>query len=254
VSNLAAIALILAILLFAFVAIFYGSHHINGHIDAIYTGVLDGIPMSTKHRYLNLSHMFLQQTGAIIALSAIVAIGFAGIADNVADPAVTRLAYVAAGLAGFGAVSWMFGGVSCYFQCVAAIRRDARDKPLPTVFLYVCATVVCGRVEGMVDIYACKGGDLGASCQSNDDCDPNASSLGAFCCLDAAQCGANLNQCVEDCSTYSSGGLVQEVEDAVCQDNTECGEFLFCCLVPDAARNCDFKQDQSCTCRGEPGS
>lgn len=111
------------------------------------------------------------------------------------------------------------------------------------------------RVSDEVAFYSCQSvlGDLGADCQSNAECDPNASSLGAFCCLDEAQCGPNLNQCVEDCSTFSSGGITQEFEGAECQDNTECAQGLFCCLVPDAVGNCDFNQDQSCTCRGTAG-
>jgi len=60
------------------------------------------------------------------------------------------------------------------------------------------------RTEGDVEYYACKGGDLGATCTSNNGCDPQASRLGAFCCLDAANCGPSLNQCVEDCPTCSS--------------------------------------------------
>lgn len=43
-------------------------------------------------------------------------------------------------------------------------------------------------------------------------------------------------------------------EGALCQDNNECGAGLFCCLVPDAAGNCDFTLDQSCTCRSVEGS
>lgn len=116
---------------------------------------------------------------------------------------------------------------------------------------------VLSGVDGSVEIYSCQAsmlGDLGDSCVSNNQCDPNASSLGAFCCLDAAQCGPNLNQCVEDCSEFSSEGIVQEFEGAECQNNTECAASLFCCLVPDAAGNCDFGQDQSCTCRTPTGS
>ncbi len=98
-------------------------------------------------------------------------------------------------------------------------------------------------------------GGLGDSCASTDDCDPNASSLGVFCCTeDAATCANNLGQCVEDCSQFSSGGEVGMFEGALCQDNNECGAGLFCCLVPDAAGNCDFDQDQSCTCRNQDGS
>lgn len=93
-------------------------------------------------------------------------------------------------------------------------------------------------------------GDLGATCETDDDCDPNASSLGVYCCTeDAATCGDNLGECVEDCSTFSSGGEVGMSEDAPCENNNECGAGLFCCLVPDAAGNCNFALDQSCTCR-----
>ncbi len=97
-------------------------------------------------------------------------------------------------------------------------------------------------------------GGLGDSCASTGDCDPNASSLGVFCCTeDAATCANNLGQCVEDCSQFSSGGEVGMSEGALCQDNNECGAGLFCCLVPDAAGNCDFNQNQSCTCRSQNG-
>lgn len=104
-------------------------------------------------------------------------------------------------------------------------------------------------------IYSCQQvqlGGLGDSCQSNAGCDPEASPLGVYCCLESEKCGPNLNQCVEDCSEYSSGGSVGEMQGAGCQDNSECGSGLFCCLVPDAAGNCDFALDQSCTCRSAP--
>jgi hypothetical protein len=97
-------------------------------------------------------------------------------------------------------------------------------------------------------------GDLGDSCQSTADCDPNASSLGAYCCTEnAATCGDNLGECVEDCSTFSSGGQVGVSEGELCENNNECGPGLFCCLVPDAAGNCNFALDQSCTCRNLDG-
>lgn len=108
--------------------------------------------------------------------------------------------------------------------------------------------------DGVV-LYACKGGEpLGGACTSNADCDPNASPLGVFCCLDSSDCGGDLNTCVEDCSQYSSGGVVRLGEGETCQDNSECGDGLFCCLVPDPSGNCDFGLDQSCTCRSDSGS
>jgi len=93
-------------------------------------------------------------------------------------------------------------------------------------------------------------GDLGDACEADGDCDPDASSLGVYCCTqDLATCGDNLGQCVEDCSQFSSGGQIGMSEGELCEDNNECGAGLFCCLVPDAAGNCDFALDQSCTCR-----
>jgi hypothetical protein len=60
--------------------------------------------MSRKHRYLKLSHIYVGQLGAVIALSMILAFGFVQIADNVTDSGVRTLAYLVAGLAVFGAV------------------------------------------------------------------------------------------------------------------------------------------------------
>jgi len=68
-------------------------------------------------------------------------------------------------------------------------------------------------------------GKLGDSCESTDECDPNESDLGVFCCLeDDATCGSNLGECVEDCSQFSSGGEVRMFEDETCQDNNECAQ------------------------------
>jgi hypothetical protein len=92
---------------------------------------------------------------------------------------------------------------------------------------------------------------MGGPCEDNRYCDPNASSLGTFCCTDASQCGTYLNRCVEDCSTYSSGGG-ESPEGSICQDDTECEAGLYCCRVPNDPANCDFTQDQSCTCLSTP--
>jgi hypothetical protein len=97
-------------------------------------------------------------------------------------------------------------------------------------------------------------GDLGAACETDDDCDPDASALGVYCCTeDVATCGDNLGECVEDCADFSSGGEIGMSEGALCENNNECGAGLFCCLVPDADGNCNFALDQSCTCRSRSG-
>ena len=67
-----------------------------------------------------------------------------------------------------------------------------------------------------------------------------------FCCQDAEACGHNLDQCVENCSTFSSG-MVGDV-GSPCEDNTECGSGTYCCLADNEPEGCDFSQNLSCTC------
>ena len=106
-----------------------------------------------------------------------------------------------------------------------------------------------GLTSGGAIIYECVSqmlGGLGAICQANAVCDPNSTALGAYCCLDAEKCGPNLGQCVGDCSSFSSGTVGGELSD--CQDNSECGSGLLCCLVRDEPAACDFDADLFCTC------
>lgn len=91
---------------------------------------------------------------------------------------------------------------------------------------------------------------MGGACEDDRYCDQSVSPLGTFCCTDAGQCGAYLNRCVEDCSTFAGepgGGA-----GMLCQDNTECGTGLYCCRVPNDPANCNFSADQSCTCLSTP--
>lgn len=90
---------------------------------------------------------------------------------------------------------------------------------------------------------------LGGACSADTDCDPNESSLGVYCCQDQVACGSNFGQCVENCAQFATGGQGGINDD--CENNTMCLPSTFCCLVP--GPNCNFDNDESCTCRPQPG-
>jgi len=126
-SNLNAIGLILVTLLAGGALIIYLARTANKRLDAVLTGVVDGIPASLKHRQLMLYNMYFQYLGGIIALSIIIALGFVQMADNVSDPGIKNLAYAAAVLAGFPGFNWLILGTSAGFYSARVLRRAEAD-------------------------------------------------------------------------------------------------------------------------------
>jgi hypothetical protein len=88
---------------------------------------------------------------------------------------------------------------------------------------------------------------LGRTCAVSEDCEPVDND--AVCCTSNVKCGPNMDQCVKNCSEFTSGG-VPRGEGMDCQDSMECRTGLFCCLVP--GENCDFDADQACSCQPLP--
>jgi hypothetical protein len=126
-SNLNAIGLILATLIAGSFFLIYASNTINKRADMIVVGVVEGVPVSTKHRYLMLYHVYLSQVGGVIAISIVIAVGCLRIADSVTNSDVTMLAYLVAGLGAFAAVNWLFLGTSYFIHCAQVLRDDRRD-------------------------------------------------------------------------------------------------------------------------------
>ena len=83
--------------------------------------------VTLKNRYLKLNQIFLTQAGAVIALSMVLAFAYVEFADNLTDPNVRTLAYLCAGLASFGAISWLVLGPSFYIQCLHVLRQEQRE-------------------------------------------------------------------------------------------------------------------------------
>lgn len=126
-SNLTALGLILVTLLAGYAVIAHASNTLNRRADMIVVGLVDGVPVSKKHRYLMLFHIYLSQLGSVIALSAILAVGYVRIADNLDDPGVRNLAYLVAGLAAFAAINWLLLGTSYLIHCWQVLRQANGD-------------------------------------------------------------------------------------------------------------------------------
>lgn len=131
-SSTATFGVLIATAAAAYVVIIYASNALNRHVDMIVCGVFDGVPMSRRHRYHKLSHIYVGQLGAVIAIAMIFAFGFASIADQSSDPAMRTWAYLVAGLGVFGALQWLVLGISYGLYCLRVLREDRTLDPQET--------------------------------------------------------------------------------------------------------------------------
>lgn len=122
-SGLDAIQLILLLLLAGVFVTTYMATHLHRRSDALTTGTLGGVAISPKERRMILFQEWLPLISAISGLDLILALGFVQIAAMV-DESIVILAWLAAGLCGFGAVFVAVQG-SIFFSSWLSILRDA---------------------------------------------------------------------------------------------------------------------------------
>jgi len=122
-SNLEAIQLILSLLLAGVFVTIYMATHLHRRSDALTTGTLRGVAISPKERRMILFQEWLPLISAISGLDLILAVGFVEIAAMV-DESIVILAWLAAGLSGFGAVFMTVQG-TVFFTSWLSILRDA---------------------------------------------------------------------------------------------------------------------------------
>jgi hypothetical protein len=123
-SNLEAIQLILSLLLAGVFVTTYVVTHLHRRSDALTTGMLGGVAISPKERRMILVQEWLPLACAISGLDLILALSFMQIAANVVEESITLLAWLSAGLSGFGAVFMTVQG-SVFFTSWLSILRDA---------------------------------------------------------------------------------------------------------------------------------
>ncbi|NNE20442.1 MAG: hypothetical protein HKN10_18400 [Myxococcales bacterium] len=124
-SNFEAIGLILATLLGGYVAIVWTSKILNERADMVLSGVVNGVPASKRHRHIMLYHGCLQYFGGSIALAFVLTVGELRIASNVDDPDVRTLAYLAASLGAFAALSLSILAPFFLTHCARVLRNEA---------------------------------------------------------------------------------------------------------------------------------
>jgi len=122
-SNLEAIQLIFSLLLAGVFVTVYMATHLHRRSDALTTGTLRGVAISPKERRMILFQEWLPLISAISGLDLILAVGFVEIAAMV-DESIVILAWLAAGLSGFGAVFMTVQG-TVFFTSWLSILRDA---------------------------------------------------------------------------------------------------------------------------------
>jgi hypothetical protein len=123
VSGLDAIQLILLLSLAGVFVTTYIATHLHRRSDALTTGTLRGVAISPEERRMILVQEWLPLASAISGLDLILALGFVEIAAMV-DESIVMLAWLAAGLSGFGAVFMTVQG-TVFFTSWLSILRDA---------------------------------------------------------------------------------------------------------------------------------
>jgi hypothetical protein len=126
-SNLNAVALVLAILIADGFLTTYLSIAANRRLDVALSGLVAGIPASQKHRRVMLYNMYVGYVGGIIGLCVFVAFGLVEVAHYVNEPRIKNLAYAGAILAGFPALTWSILGTSAGLHCAKVLRQTGAD-------------------------------------------------------------------------------------------------------------------------------
>ncbi len=126
-SNLNAIGLIFAILIFGGFVISYTTHIIHVRSDAITTGIVRGVSISIKERWMILFHDWVPAAFGIAVFGVLLALGQLEIARQVNDEGIRLLAWLSAGLAGFTSAFWLVLGISYFTNCVLILREIGRS-------------------------------------------------------------------------------------------------------------------------------
>jgi hypothetical protein len=126
-SDLNAIGMILALMLAGTFVTFYATKWIHVRSDAITTGIVRGVPISTKERWMKLFHDWLPMAFGIAIVDLILAVGFLEIAKGFTDEGIRLVAWLSAAAAGFSSVFWFILGVSYFANCVSILRQAEAD-------------------------------------------------------------------------------------------------------------------------------
>lgn len=126
-SSQTTLLLILAVIIAVFVATYWASTVINSRGDQISSGVVKGISVSSKARWLILFTQFLTFYLFLVGFLMIVGLGLWELAQGIEERGVAIVGYMGAYLAATGAVMWLFLGTIWFFHHWSSVRQAEAD-------------------------------------------------------------------------------------------------------------------------------
>ena len=124
-SNLNALALIIATFVFGTFLIAYLTKLQNKAASEVIIGTLLGVPLRTEIRWTWLFQVFLGWAVAIMVTDFFLMFAFFKIAANV-EEGLQTLAYLGAAIAGFGFVTQLLFGTAAFFNIASRLRQAQR--------------------------------------------------------------------------------------------------------------------------------
>jgi hypothetical protein len=126
-SDLTVIALIAAIVIAGYFVFLSADKWTHERGDALATGVLRGVPMSSKHRWLLLFQSWLPNALGVTLFSLFVTLALVAIARDADNRLVESLAYLCAMGFGFACAFWLVLGPSWFVYYLSQLRQAEAD-------------------------------------------------------------------------------------------------------------------------------
>jgi predicted secreted protein len=117
---------ILAVIITLFFGSVWVSKTINDRQDEILTGVVKGVPVSTKYRWIMLFTNWLPFVVFLVAFLFVMALGLLELARGAEDERIRLLGYACAVLPTSGAAFWSILGVIEFSNMLSALRDTTR--------------------------------------------------------------------------------------------------------------------------------
>ena len=126
-SDLTDIVLMLAILLLASVSTNLFVRRLHQRCDEVATGFASGRPISVQYRWTLLYHDYVGNGFGVAFILAAVAAGFVLASQVVGHPNVKNVAYLCAGVSGWGAIANVLMVSAWIVRLVSILRQAEAD-------------------------------------------------------------------------------------------------------------------------------
>jgi len=126
-SEVMAIAALLVAYALGTLSIVFCFQRALRHKDQIVTGLIDGVPVSPKHRWRTLFFDFMAYSNTCILLSAVFAFAYFRAASVAGDSMVGDVALLMGGAAAFAAVGILLTVIALVVYLVSTLREIIAD-------------------------------------------------------------------------------------------------------------------------------